>query len=115
MAGSGWWCTRTCLLNNATSRAQAPAGARVGPDYRRNLFTYVNGLNNDTLPFAKMAYDDAVIHSIGIDLGSYAPSTTSFVYSLAVSSGSYAWQWKFGPVRDKMPWSMLLHMHKQIT
>ncbi len=31
--GEGWWCTRTCLLNNATTAAGTPANTRVGGKY----------------------------------------------------------------------------------
>lgn len=31
--GEGWWCTRTCLPNNQTSAANAPANTRVGNKY----------------------------------------------------------------------------------
>jgi hypothetical protein len=69
----------------------------VGLEYRRNLLTLVNGLNNDSLPEAKMAYEDAIIVNVGLSLGTFNPNTTSFVERLRVASGSYDWTWLFGP------------------
>lgn len=31
--GEGWWCTRTCLLNNQTSAGNTPIGTHVGGEY----------------------------------------------------------------------------------
>lgn len=95
-AGQGWWCSGNCLLNGTGS---APAGAQVGINWRRNLKTFVNGLNNDSLPLAQAAYNDSIIAAFGIDLGGYTPATTSFVESLLVQSSPYSWRWQFGPVR----------------
>jgi hypothetical protein len=79
----------------------------VGLDYRRNLLTLVNGLNNDSLPEAKMAYEDAIIVNVGLSLGTFNPNTTSFVERLRVAAGSYDWTWLFGPHTPQVPGSFV--------